>query len=57
MNKSRLLLMALISIFNIVSAQVPKIQVGRTFYDLQTNNSMQRRIIVDPATKDYLYGK
>ena len=52
MNKSRLLLMALISIFNIVSAQVPKIQVGRTFYDLQTNNSMQRRIIVDPATKD-----
>lgn len=53
MNKSRLLLLlAVFGMFNIVSAQVPKIQVGRTFYDLQTNNSMQRRIIVDPATKD-----
>jgi hypothetical protein len=52
MNKSRLLLLAFISIYNILSAQVPKIQVGRTLYDLQTNNSMQRRIIVDPVTKD-----
>lgn len=52
MNKSRLLLIAFTCILNIVFAQVPKIQVGRTYYDLQTNNSMQRRIIVDPATKD-----
>lgn len=52
MNKSRLLLLlAVFGMFNIVSAQVPKIQVGASKYDLQTNNSIQRRIIVDPVTK------
>lgn len=52
MNKSRLLLLlAVFGVFNIISAQVPKIQVGASKYDLQTNNSIQRRIIVDPITK------
>ncbi len=53
MNKSRLLLLlAVFGVFNIISAQVPKIQVGTSTYDLQTNNSMQRRVIVDPVTKN-----
>jgi hypothetical protein len=52
MIKSRLLLLlAVFAILNIASAQVPKIQVGASTYDLQTNNSIQRRIIVDPVTK------
>lgn len=35
-----------------VFSQANKVQVGMTRYDLQTNNSIQRRIVVDPTTKD-----
>ena len=33
-------------------SQANKVQVGMTRYDLQTNNSIQRRIVVDPTSKD-----
>lgn len=35
-----------------VFSQANKVQVGMTRYDLQTNNSIQRRVVVDPTTKD-----
>lgn len=31
-------------------AQITKTQIGATRYDLQTNNSIERRVAVDPAT-------
>jgi hypothetical protein len=51
--KKTLFLVILTILFAVeTSAQIVKTQVGFTKYDLQTNNSIERRIVVDPATNE-----
>lgn len=49
MNKYVLTLFSLL-IFGEVLSQITKTQVGLTRYDLQTNNSIERRVVVDPSS-------
>ena len=35
-------------------AQIVRTHIGTTLYDLQTNNSIQRRVAVHPTTKDVI---
>lgn len=53
MNKYRLLC-SLVSIMTIstIFSQISTVQIGQSKYDLQTNNSIERRIVVDPTTKN-----
>lgn len=39
------------SILFSLEAQVTRFHIGTTKYDLQTNNSIERRVVVDPITK------
>jgi hypothetical protein len=53
MNKFRhLMILPLLVLQLTMFSQATKVQVGMTRYDLQTNNSIQRRIVVDPISKD-----
>jgi hypothetical protein len=53
MKKFLFLLLSLIIVSESIS-QISKTQIGTTRYDLQTNNSIQRRVAVHPTSKDVI---
>lgn len=52
MKKSLLIVLISIVFVSIGFSQITKTQVGHTRYDLQTNNSIERRIVLDPITNE-----
>jgi Secretion system C-terminal sorting domain len=52
MKKTLIFIIASILLSINVNAQIVKTQVGLTRYDLQTNNSIERRIVIDPVSNE-----
>lgn len=52
MKKRMLLIIISVILSASLNAQIVKTQVGYTKYDLQTNNSIERRIVIDPVTNE-----